>query len=102
VASHRCFIHSSQKTDLSCVVIICIFDFSRSFLPKRVVNTNVKWVLKCQEHILNNVVNEHDLNQGKSKEAVRAVSALRLCVLSVKFAQHREVAGKNKYMDSLV
>lgn len=58
-------------------------------------------MLKCQEHILNNFMSEHELNQAKSKGgsllSVQTVSALRLCPLSVKFAQHRGVAGKPEY-----
>lgn len=52
-----------------------------------------KWVLKCQEHILNNFMREQDLNQAKSNagsflECVWAVSAL--CSLFAKFNQHKE------------
>lgn len=46
-------------------------------------------------------MSEHELNQAKSKGgsllSVQTVSALRLCPLSVKFAQHRGVAGKPEY-----
>lgn len=108
-AFHRFFMQLSKTytyTHIGVLAVMCKFYYFHSFSPKSLVKLKLKVSVKMPRAHLNNFMSEPDLNQAKSKGgcrwSVRAVSALHLCSLSLKFAQHSRAAGKTAYMDSKV